>query len=126
MLHEGVIATRWVRFVPIKVNILVWRLGLGRLPTLDNLDRKGVDLNSILCPSCTGMVESIVHVFFVCNVACEVWRGIGIWIGDSNLKPQNIGDLYHWIDNNTGDLKKTSVVDGNYLYVYLGALELSK
>ena len=39
-LPEVDIVTRWIRLVPIKVNILVWRLGLNRLPTLDNLDRK--------------------------------------------------------------------------------------
>ncbi|KAL4583708.1 hypothetical protein LXL04_008291 [Taraxacum kok-saghyz] len=106
MLPEVVISTRWVQFVPIKVNILVWRLGLVRLPTLDNLNCKGVDFNSMLCR----MVESIVHVFFVCNIACEVWRGIGIWIGENNFKSQNMGNLYHWIDNNTGDLKKRNVL----------------
>ena len=109
MLPEGVSATRWLRFVPIKVNVLVWRLGLGRLPTRDNLVRKGVDLNSMLCPSCSGVVESIAHVFFECDVANEVWRGVGIWIGDTTFQPHNMGDIYNRIDN-TGDLKKKTTL----------------
>nr|GEX25166.1 RNA-directed DNA polymerase, eukaryota, reverse transcriptase zinc-binding domain protein [Tanacetum cinerariifolium] len=35
-------ATRWVKYVPIKVNIFVWKLFLDRLPTRDNLMHRGV------------------------------------------------------------------------------------
>ncbi|GJY46340.1 putative RNA-directed DNA polymerase, eukaryota, reverse transcriptase zinc-binding domain protein [Tanacetum coccineum] len=35
-------STRWSRFIPIKVNVLVWRLCLDKLPTLMNLDKKVV------------------------------------------------------------------------------------
>nr|GEU49288.1 RNA-directed DNA polymerase, eukaryota [Tanacetum cinerariifolium] len=35
-------ATRWVKYVPIKVNIFVWKLFLDRLPTRDNVLHRGV------------------------------------------------------------------------------------
>ena len=109
MLAEVVTTMRWLRFVPIKVNSLVWRLSLGRLPTLDNLDRKGVDMNSMLCPSCSGVVESIGHVFFECVIATEVWRGVGFWIGDRSFQPHNMGEIYSWIDN-SGDFKRRNAL----------------
>lgn len=36
----------WIKTVPIKVNILAWRIVNGRLPTRLNLDRRNIDLNS--------------------------------------------------------------------------------
>ncbi|GJX28479.1 zinc knuckle CX2CX4HX4C containing protein [Tanacetum coccineum] len=41
---------RWNKHLPIKVNIHAWRLCLGRLPTRVNLDKKGIDLDSVRCP----------------------------------------------------------------------------
>lgn len=41
------IITRWNRFVPIKVNIFVWRLVLDCLPTRMNLDKRGLALTQI-------------------------------------------------------------------------------
>ncbi|PWA43003.1 RNA-directed DNA polymerase, eukaryota [Artemisia annua] len=40
VLTGGYTTTRWPRCVPIKVNVFMWRLGLNKLPTLANMDRK--------------------------------------------------------------------------------------
>ncbi|GKA36546.1 hypothetical protein Tco_0723037 [Tanacetum coccineum] len=42
--------TRWNTLVPIKVNILGWRIRMDRLPTREKLDQTGIDLSSLLCP----------------------------------------------------------------------------
>ena len=47
-LPGGVMSINWVRFVLKKVNALIWRLGLNRLKTRDNLDRNGIDLGSTM------------------------------------------------------------------------------
>ncbi|GJR66773.1 reverse transcriptase domain, reverse transcriptase zinc-binding domain protein [Tanacetum coccineum] len=39
----------WNKLVPKKVNIFVWRALKGRLPVRVELDKKGVDLDSVLC-----------------------------------------------------------------------------
>ncbi|GKD22268.1 DNA helicase, partial [Tanacetum coccineum] len=49
LLTEGN-KTRWNKLVPIKINILAWRLINDRLPTRSNLDSRGIDLHSLLCP----------------------------------------------------------------------------
>nr|KAJ0224470.1 hypothetical protein LSAT_V11C100040180 [Lactuca sativa] len=43
------LVTRWNRWLPIKVNIFIWRVVLNRNPTGDNLDRRGSDIASVLC-----------------------------------------------------------------------------
>ncbi|PWA77416.1 RNA-directed DNA polymerase, eukaryota [Artemisia annua] len=50
LLHSGELPTRWNTLVPIKVNILGWRIRLDLLPTWEKLDQKGIDLPSLLCP----------------------------------------------------------------------------
>nr|GEU95546.1 RNA-directed DNA polymerase, eukaryota, reverse transcriptase zinc-binding domain protein [Tanacetum cinerariifolium] len=69
-------ATRWCKILPIKVNVFVWRAMLKRLPTRLNLDRRGIDTNSLLCPCCNSIVENSNHVFYSCNVALKLWKKI--------------------------------------------------
>nr|GEV76846.1 RNA-directed DNA polymerase, eukaryota, reverse transcriptase zinc-binding domain protein [Tanacetum cinerariifolium] len=54
MLHtdSGGQETIWNKLVPKKVNIFVWRALKGRLPVHVELDRRDIDLDSVLCPCC--------------------------------------------------------------------------
>nr|GEV66192.1 RNA-directed DNA polymerase, eukaryota [Tanacetum cinerariifolium] len=56
-------ATRWVKFIPIKINIFAWRVRLDRLPTRCNLLNRGVITESSLCPLCSLVPEDSLHVF---------------------------------------------------------------
>nr|GEV67919.1 RNA-directed DNA polymerase, eukaryota, reverse transcriptase zinc-binding domain protein [Tanacetum cinerariifolium] len=55
-------ATRWVKCVPIKVNILAWKIRNDALPTRINISRRGIDIQSISCPICENGVESSEHL----------------------------------------------------------------
>ncbi|GKE46674.1 RNA-directed DNA polymerase, eukaryota, reverse transcriptase zinc-binding domain protein [Tanacetum coccineum] len=62
-LPEVTSKTRWI-VVPIKINIHAWKVKLDCLPTRLNISRKGMDIESILCPMCGKAVESSRHLFF--------------------------------------------------------------
>ncbi|GJW36965.1 retrovirus-related pol polyprotein from transposon TNT 1-94 [Tanacetum coccineum] len=49
------------------------------LPTRVNLSRRGVLLDSHLCPLCNAAMEDVQHVFFRCDVARVVLRKICRW-----------------------------------------------
>ncbi|GKD92437.1 RNA-directed DNA polymerase, eukaryota [Tanacetum coccineum] len=49
------IATRWVKYVPIKINVFAWRVWLDRLPTRLNLIQRNVSVSSLLCPICSSL-----------------------------------------------------------------------
>ncbi|GAU10944.1 hypothetical protein TSUD_112380 [Trifolium subterraneum] len=52
---EDVASFLWVKSVPLKVNIFIWRLFLNRLPTKDNLLRQGViEVHQVLCATNCG------------------------------------------------------------------------
>ncbi|GJT47648.1 RNA-directed DNA polymerase, eukaryota, reverse transcriptase zinc-binding domain protein [Tanacetum coccineum] len=71
--------TRWVNEVPKKVNIHAWKVKLDCLPTRLNISRRGMSINSILCPNCDKEVESSSHIFFSCQFAREIFARITSW-----------------------------------------------
>ncbi|GJZ93878.1 RNA-directed DNA polymerase, eukaryota, partial [Tanacetum coccineum] len=87
--------TRWINVVPIKINIHAWKVKLDCLPTRLNISRRGMDIDSILCPSCGTGVEPTSHVFFTCNLAKEVLVKIANW-WDVNY--MDISSYEDWID----------------------------
>ncbi|GJW74044.1 hypothetical protein Tco_0133414 [Tanacetum coccineum] len=48
-LSEISSSTRWIKAVPIKVNVLAWKIKLDNLPTRLNISRRGMDIDSIIC-----------------------------------------------------------------------------
>ena len=64
--------TRWIKCVPIKVNVLAWKVKMDVLPTRLNISRRGIDIDTILCPVCECGVASSKHLFFSCCLARQV------------------------------------------------------
>nr|GEU36812.1 RNA-directed DNA polymerase, eukaryota [Tanacetum cinerariifolium] len=73
ILPSSNMATRWVKCVPVKVNVFAWRARLERLPTRDNLPKKefililifvrkyvvgGISVGFIFCRSSSGTLEN--------------------------------------------------------------------
>ncbi|GJY76299.1 RNA-directed DNA polymerase, eukaryota [Tanacetum coccineum] len=54
--------TRWVKYVPIKVNVTAWKIKMDALPTRLNISRRGMDIQSLSCPICDCGVESSSHL----------------------------------------------------------------
>ncbi|GKC94960.1 RNA-directed DNA polymerase, eukaryota [Tanacetum coccineum] len=73
--------TRWVKCIPIKINVFAWRVSLDRLPTRLNLIRRGVQVPSTACPICTSDPEDISHLLFRCPMASDIHRLICRWWG---------------------------------------------
>ncbi|GJT69517.1 RNA-directed DNA polymerase, eukaryota, reverse transcriptase zinc-binding domain protein [Tanacetum coccineum] len=68
-------------FSVLVVNILSWRIGQKRLPTRLNLDHRGIDLDSLLCPCCNEDQESAFHLFRAYEVASSLWEAVFSWWG---------------------------------------------
>ncbi|GJS43538.1 RNA-directed DNA polymerase, eukaryota [Tanacetum coccineum] len=71
--------TRWIKAIPIKVNIFAWKVKIDALPTRLNISRRGITLDSILCPICDCGAESTNHLFFECSLAGHLARLISKW-----------------------------------------------
>ncbi|GKA23216.1 RNA-directed DNA polymerase, eukaryota [Tanacetum coccineum] len=72
-------ATRWVKFIPIKVNVFPWKVSMDRLPTRMNLLKRDVYVPDFFCPICKEAAEDSSHLFLSCELAVEVSRLVCRW-----------------------------------------------
>ncbi|GJY72059.1 RNA-directed DNA polymerase, eukaryota, reverse transcriptase zinc-binding domain protein [Tanacetum coccineum] len=91
--------TRWIKAVPIKVNIHAWKVRMDCLPTRLNISRRGIDIPSILCPVCGSVTESSSHLFFDCLVAKDNFRKICRWWEVDFMKVHTFDGWVSWIVN---------------------------
>ncbi|GJY35720.1 RNA-directed DNA polymerase, eukaryota, reverse transcriptase zinc-binding domain protein [Tanacetum coccineum] len=50
-----------------------------RIPTIINLDMRGIDLDTLRCPVCDNDLESEDHIFAKCCIAVDTWRDVLLW-----------------------------------------------
>ncbi|GJY84875.1 RNA-directed DNA polymerase, eukaryota [Tanacetum coccineum] len=72
LLSLGGDSTKWCKLLPIKVNIMVWKLSLDRLPTRLNLSSSGINIPTLHCPICEDHLESRDHLLFSCTFVNNV------------------------------------------------------
>ncbi|GJX88544.1 RNA-directed DNA polymerase, eukaryota [Tanacetum coccineum] len=73
-LPKDATATRWIKYMPIKINVFSWMVSLDRLPTRLNLERRNVQVPSLMCPICNSALEDTSHLLFSCGFATDVVR----------------------------------------------------
>nr|GEY33898.1 putative RNA-directed DNA polymerase, eukaryota, reverse transcriptase zinc-binding domain protein [Tanacetum cinerariifolium] len=72
-------ATRWIKFVLIKVNVLAWKVMIDALPTRLNISHRGIGIPSLSCPICDCGVESTDHLFFRCTLVKQLGHKVLTW-----------------------------------------------
>ncbi|MCI04536.1 putative ribonuclease H protein, partial [Trifolium medium] len=77
--------------VPSKVCALAWQLCLDRIPTKENLCRRGiVRIDDSLCSLCGETVETSRHIFLHCRFAADVWYHVNRWLGTMVVLPPDV------------------------------------
>nr|GEU94892.1 RNA-directed DNA polymerase, eukaryota [Tanacetum cinerariifolium] len=99
ILDFDYVATRWNRLVPAKVNVFFWRLNLNRIPTRVNLDRRGIDIGSVLCPVYDRDVETSNHLLFSCEMAVDLWVLVARWWELDIPVTSSVSEWVAWIDS---------------------------
>ena len=64
------------RFIPPSYSFILWRIMHGKMPTDENLHRRGCVIVSI-CNLCLKTDESSDHLFLRCSFAKDLW----LWLG---------------------------------------------
>ncbi|XP_022032949.1 uncharacterized protein LOC110934063 [Helianthus annuus] len=83
----------WCKWVPIKCNVFVWRAGLGRIPTVDELQKRGMDVGEGFCPLCRSEEETASHLFTSCYIAAVLWQKISGWCRIPPIYAFSVKDL---------------------------------
>ncbi|TQD76419.1 hypothetical protein C1H46_038047 [Malus baccata] len=85
----------WRPFIPPRYSILVWKILFNKLPTEDQLQRRGIPLAPI-CQLCHKNSESIDHIFSSCEFAQCAWRWLATQFGTIIPPKGSLSDL--WLD----------------------------
>ncbi|GJT40306.1 RNA-directed DNA polymerase, eukaryota, reverse transcriptase zinc-binding domain protein [Tanacetum coccineum] len=104
--------TRWIKVVPGKIKILAWKIRFDFLPTRLNLSRRGVEIQSIICPTCNKEVECTSHVFFSCSLVRDIYRKIAAWWELSHSDFQKFDDWFDWLLAARVSSKQRSMLEG--------------
>jgi len=96
----------WRKNVPLKVSIFAWRLFRNRLPTKDNLFRRGiVHYEDQMCAGGCGMQETKYHLLLNCGFFSQVWEMVQKWLGVYIAFPSNTLDHFVQFGSATGYAK---------------------
>ncbi|GJT64413.1 RNA-directed DNA polymerase, eukaryota [Tanacetum coccineum] len=99
MLLDVTTKTRWIKLVPIKVNVHAWKVKIDSLPTRFNISRRGMDIESITCSICDNDVELSSHLFFKCNMVRDIIRKITRWWDITYIEADSYEDWLNWLVN---------------------------
>nr|GEY41616.1 RNA-directed DNA polymerase, eukaryota [Tanacetum cinerariifolium] len=89
------VPTKWMKYVPININMFVWRARRDCLPTGENLMRRGVVMESTDCPICGLVKEDVHHILLQCDLAHSVLRRICRWW---DIDCQSWSSFHTWDD----------------------------
>ncbi|GJU19992.1 RNA-directed DNA polymerase, eukaryota [Tanacetum coccineum] len=99
LLPKSVTATRWIKLLPIKINVFAWKVSLDALPTRCNMSLRGIEIPSILCPLCNQAVENSDHIFFSCSLVRKVWIRFLIWWESDVTNFNSYNEWISWMSN---------------------------
>ncbi|XP_071713623.1 uncharacterized protein [Rutidosis leptorrhynchoides] len=71
---------------------------IGRIPVRVELDKRGIDLDSVRCTVCDNDLETVEHILLKCSFAKDTWNRVFRWWGIdrplySCLEEMFIGDI---------------------------------
>nr|GEW03528.1 RNA-directed DNA polymerase, eukaryota [Tanacetum cinerariifolium] len=112
ILPKKEVATRWVKVIPIKINVFVWRVRLDKHPTQLNLSLKGTDISTIVCPFCHASIESGSHIFFSCPMACHLWRKRMCWRELKDINLASYDDWLLWLNSSRLSKRLKEILEG--------------
>ncbi|GJX53515.1 RNA-directed DNA polymerase, eukaryota, reverse transcriptase zinc-binding domain protein, partial [Tanacetum coccineum] len=110
--------TRWIKVVPKKINILAWRVKMNNLTTRFNLSRRGLDLDSILCPSCNASSETTSHIFFGCPMVKVIYNYIASWWDINILEFSSYEDWLSWLASLRMSSKIKTLLEGVFYVIW--------
>jgi len=97
----------WKAKIPLKIKIWMWLIEHNAILTKDNLSRRNW-VGDSKCAFCNGD-ETILHLFFGCNMAKYVWSLVAFVIGADN-RPSSFDQYWVWIDRRLGTRKQFFMV----------------
>ncbi|GJY25246.1 RNA-directed DNA polymerase, eukaryota, reverse transcriptase zinc-binding domain protein [Tanacetum coccineum] len=110
--------TRWVKFVPIKINVFAWKIKMDALPSRLNITRRGIDIQSITCPICDDGIETTEHLFFRCQMANQIARKIATWWNLDLVAVNTYDEWCSWLTSLRFTSKIKAILEGVFYVMW--------
>lgn len=95
--------TKRNKLVPSKVTIFARRARRKRLPNRVELDKRDIDLHSLLCLVCDDCVETVDHCLVLCNELLLVWSKVFNWWSKGSCRMIDIGEIFDSVESESGN-----------------------
>ncbi|GJS56306.1 RNA-directed DNA polymerase, eukaryota, partial [Tanacetum coccineum] len=118
LLPEVDSKTRWIKYVPIKVNVHAWKVKTDSLPTRFNISRRGIDIESITCAICDNGVETSSHVFFSCCMVRQIGCMIARWWDVPYVEVDSHEEWISWLVNLRISSKHKLMIEGVFYVMW--------
>ncbi|GKB73545.1 RNA-directed DNA polymerase, eukaryota [Tanacetum coccineum] len=118
LLPEVDSKTRWIKYVPIKVNVRAWKVKTNSLPTRFNISRRGIDIESIMCAICGNGVEMSSHLFFSCCMVRQIGRMIARWWDVPYVEVDSYEEWISWLVNLRISSKHKLMIEGVFYVMW--------
>ncbi|XP_026450473.1 uncharacterized protein LOC113350533 [Papaver somniferum] len=90
----------WVKMVPPKVQVFLWCIWHNFIPTVDNLNRRGCEIENTNCSLCSLQQETIDHLLLGCRFTIYIWDYFIVRFGVSwNYKNTVKDHIQEWATN---------------------------
>ncbi|GJW20087.1 RNA-directed DNA polymerase, eukaryota [Tanacetum coccineum] len=110
--------TRWIKYVPIKVNVHAWKVKSDSLPTKFNISRRGIYIDSIMCAICDKGAETSSHLFFSCCMVRQVVRLITRWWDVPYMEFESYDGWLAWLVNLRLPYKNKIMLEGVFYVMW--------
>ncbi|GJZ72934.1 RNA-directed DNA polymerase, eukaryota, reverse transcriptase zinc-binding domain protein [Tanacetum coccineum] len=117
-LPDATQKTRWVRLVPIKINVHAWKVKSNSLPTRFNISRRGILIDSLKCGTCDMGVETVNHLFFSCTLVRNLVDLIVRWWNVTRVDIDSYSDWVLWIQNLRLPIKNKRMLEGVFYIMW--------
>ncbi|XP_071740729.1 uncharacterized protein [Rutidosis leptorrhynchoides] len=72
--------------LPQKIGLFIWRAIRNHIPIRTELDKRGIDLDSLRCPVCDEETETVEHILPKCSYVSDLWDRVFRWW---QMRPMN-------------------------------------
>nr|GEU93709.1 RNA-directed DNA polymerase, eukaryota [Tanacetum cinerariifolium] len=112
------IATRWIKYVQIKLNVFAWKVHLNRLPTRVNLQHRGVLVSDLSCPICHSEDEDSAHLFFRCSLVMDIVRLVCRWWNIAWASIDSYSNWLYWFNSIRLSPKVKDLLEGVFYIIW--------
>nr|GEZ51091.1 RNA-directed DNA polymerase, eukaryota [Tanacetum cinerariifolium] len=123
-LPNDPLKTRWLRFVPIKINVIAWKVKSNSFPSRFNISRRGIPLDFINCGICDLGVETVSHIFFTCDLARQLSILIARWWCVPFVRIDSYAEWLTWLNSLRLPSKNKMMLEGVFYIMWCNVLQM--